>query len=319
MRGDEAMTTGTASPADRTRSRITLGSAPDSWGVWFPDDPNQTPWQRFLDEFAEAGYRWLELGPYGYLPTEPDRLREELDRRGIRVSGQAVFGGLHRPEKWEADLAEARRTAELVTALGGRYVIGLPDLYRDLDGNFTEPLELDAGQWRTLLRAQSELGRILKEEYGLALVFHPHADSHVGAQDEVERFVEGTDPATVSLCLDTGHIAYYEGDNLQLIHKYPDRIGYVHVKQVDPAVLKQVKEENLGFAEAVRRGVMIEPPQGVPAVEPVVDALNQLDADLFMIVEQDLYPCDPDVPLPIAVRTRSYLNGCGVGPLPGNR
>ena len=28
---------------------IRIGSAPDSWGVWFPDDPRQTPWQRFMD------------------------------------------------------------------------------------------------------------------------------------------------------------------------------------------------------------------------------------------------------------------------------
>jgi inosose dehydratase len=59
-----------------TRSRLRLGSCPDSWGVWFPDDPGQTPWHRFLDELAEAGYRWLELGPYGYLPTDPARLRD---------------------------------------------------------------------------------------------------------------------------------------------------------------------------------------------------------------------------------------------------
>ena len=49
--------------------------------MWFADDPRQTPWQRFLDELAEAGYRWLELGPYGYLPADPARLREEMERR----------------------------------------------------------------------------------------------------------------------------------------------------------------------------------------------------------------------------------------------
>ena len=24
--------------------RLLLGSCPDSWGVWFADDPRQTPW-----------------------------------------------------------------------------------------------------------------------------------------------------------------------------------------------------------------------------------------------------------------------------------
>ena len=58
-----------------------LGSAPDSWGVWYADDPVQTPWRRFLDEVSQAGYTRIELGPYGYLPTDPSQLREELDNR----------------------------------------------------------------------------------------------------------------------------------------------------------------------------------------------------------------------------------------------
>jgi inosose dehydratase len=291
-----------------TRSRLRLGSCPDSWGVWFADDPHQTPWHRFLDELAGAGYRWLELGPYGYLPTDPARLREEVGRRGLRVSGQAVFGGLHDPGRWANDLADARQVAELVTAVGGSHVVLLP-----ADAGPGAP-ELDPGQWRTLVDRTAELGRILRDEHGLAAVFHPHADSHVGTQPQVERFLADTDPDDVNLCLDTGHIAYYRGDNLELIRRYPDRIGYLHLKQADPAVIEQVEAEGLSFAEAVRRGVMCEPPHGEPDLEALLDAVDrQLDGELFAIVEQDLYPCDPDDPLPIAIRTCKYLRQLGVG------
>jgi inosose dehydratase len=290
------------------RSRLRLGSCPDSWGVWFADDPRQTPWQRFLDELAEAGYRWLELGPYGYLPTDPSRLREEVDRRGLRVSGQAVFGALHDPDRWDDDLRDARQVAELVTAMGAAHVVLLPD---DVGPN---PPELDPDRWRTLIDRTMELGRILKEEHGVAAVFHPHADSHVGTQPQIERFLADTDPASVNLCLDTGHVAYYGGDNLKLIRKYPDRIGYLHLKQADPAVTRQVEAEGLAFAEAVRRGVMCEPPKGAPDMEALLDAVDRhLEGGLFAIVEQDLYPCDPDEPLPIATRTHAYLRQLGVG------
>jgi inosose dehydratase len=291
-----------------TRSRLRLGSCPDSWGVWFADDPAQTPWHRFLDELAEAGYRWLELGPYGYLPADPARLRDEVDRRGLAVSGQAVFGAMHDPDRWDDDLRDARQVAELVTAMGAGHVVLLP---ADAGPN---PPELDAGRWRTLVERTSELGRILHEEYGVAAVFHPHADSHVGTQPQIERFLADTDPAHVNLCLDTGHVAYYGGSNLELIERYPDRIGYLHLKQADPAVLEQVRAEGLSFAEAVRRGAMCEPPKGEPDYEALLDAVDRhLDADLFAIVEQDLYPCDPDVPLPIAARTCQYLRELGVG------
>src|SRR5262249_8014472 len=62
------------SPAGAAGTRLRLGTAPDSWGVWFADDPRQLPWRQFLDEAAGSGYEWIELGPYGYLPTDLEQL-----------------------------------------------------------------------------------------------------------------------------------------------------------------------------------------------------------------------------------------------------
>ncbi len=73
----------------------------------------------------------------------------------------------------------------------------------------------------------------------------------------------------------------------------------------------EIKAEGLSFVEAVQRGVCPEPPAGEPSFEALAQALKPLGDDLFIIVEQDLYPCPPDVPLPIAQRTRAYLRRCG--------
>ncbi|MEU4293999.1 sugar phosphate isomerase/epimerase [Kribbella sp. NPDC026596] len=295
--------------------RLHLGSCPDSWGVWFADDPRQTPWQRFLDELSGVGYQWIELGPYGYLPTDPARLTDELGRRGLRVSGQAVGAPLHDSSQWESTLAEARRVAELVTAVGGKFMVILPGAYRDEKTGASKAVrELDAEGWNTLIRNNDELGRIIGAEYGLTVAFHPHADSHVETQAQVERFLHDTDPRYVSLCLDTGHFAYRHGDNVGIIEKYPERLGFVHIKGVDPEVLKVVDAEDLSFGEAVKRGVMAEPPNAEPKVEPIAEALRALDRDeVFVIVEQDLYPCEFDVPEPIARRTYDYLRSVGIG------
>jgi len=37
--------------------------------------------------------------------------------------------------------------------------------------------------------------------------------------------------------------------------------------------------------------------------------------DLFAIVEQDLYPCDPDTPLADRPPVPPVLGGCGIGPV----
>jgi inosose dehydratase len=297
-----------------TPNKLILGSAPDSWGVWFPEDEHQLPWQRFLDELVEAGYDWLELGPYGYLPTDPEQLADEVGSRGLRVSGGTVFGALHRPDQWDEMLATTRKVAELTAAAGAHHLVFIPPLFRaEKGGAFLEPPVLGDDGWTALTRAADALGRIISEEYDVRLCLHPHADSHIQTQPEIERFLQGTDPRYVSLCLDTGHVVYGGGDNLDLIRRYPERIGYVHIKQMDPGVLADVVAEDLSFGEAVKRGVCVEPPAGVPEIGPVTEALAGLDAPLFVIVEQDLYPCAPDVPLPIAVRTRKFLGGCGLG------
>lgn len=72
--------------------KLTIGSAPDSWGIWFPSDPRQTPWWRFLDEVREAGYDDTELGPYGYLPTDLAVVRGEFGRRGLSVTARRIAG-----------------------------------------------------------------------------------------------------------------------------------------------------------------------------------------------------------------------------------
>jgi inosose dehydratase len=73
---------------------LKIGSAPDSWGVWFPNDPKQTPWSRFLDEVVEAGYEWIELGPHGYLPTDLYTLRPELAKRHVQVCAATAVSNL---------------------------------------------------------------------------------------------------------------------------------------------------------------------------------------------------------------------------------
>jgi inosose dehydratase len=297
--------------------RLRLGSCPDSWGVWFADDPKQTPWQRFLDELAGVGYEWLELGPYGYLPTDPQQLKEELGSRGLKVAGGTMHGlsGLHRADEFAAIVAQTRKVAALTSAVDAKQLIFVPvPGYRDdATGAYLEPAALTEDEWQTLIRSTNELGRIIDGDYGVRLQFHPHADSHVETQAQTERFLEDTDPAFVSLCLDTGHLAYRHADVPAIIRKYPDRIGYVHIKQMDPAIVELADRDDLPFGQAVARGASCEPPQGMPDIPAVVEALNELDAEIFVVVEQDMYPCDFDTPEPIADRTAHYLRGVGIG------
>ena len=120
----------------------------------------------------------------------------------------------------------------------------------------------------------NELGKAMFEKYGVRAQYHPHADSHVDTEENVYRFLDGTDGEFVNLCLDTGHISYCGGDNIAIIERAPERIGYLHLKQVDPEVRAKVEAEDLPFGEAVKLGAMTEPPRGIPEMPPLLAAIE---------------------------------------------
>lgn len=296
-----------------TDNQLIIGTAPDSWGVWFADDPRQTPWERFLDEVVQAGYKWIELGPYGYLPNDPARLARELKDRDLSVTAGTVFTAFHRgAEQWDEAWKPARKVAELTAAMGGENLVVIPAMWRDdVTGEAVESGTLDQQQWSALFDGHNKLGEVLLQDFGLKQQFHSHADSHVGAQADIEHLLAQTDPELLNLCLDTGHAEYCGASSLELIREYPERIGYLHLKQVNPDVLAAVNAGNMTWAAANLAGVMVEPPSGLPDLGAVIEVVEALNKPIFGIVEQDMYPVAFDVPLPIAKRTRNYLLSCG--------
>ncbi len=293
---------------------IRIGSAPDSWGVWFPDDPKQTPWQRFMDEVVKAGYNWIELGPYGYLPTNPTILQTELDKRNLKVSAGFVMGSLEDHSVWPEIEAQLTGAGDLLAELGAQYLVLIDGTYSDLfTGEQIEIKRLDDDNWRRLIDTTHRVADMIDGLYDMKLVFHPHAETHVEYEDQVERFLSDTDPDRVSLCFDVGHHAYRDGDPVAFMRKHHARIPYLHLKSVEPTLQKKVEEEGIPFATAVAMDMFCEPSRGAVDFMAFRDLLIELDYDGFAIVEQDMYPTPFDKPLPIAKRTRAYLQEIGLG------
>lgn len=293
---------------------IKIGSAPDSWGVWFPSDPRQTPWNRFMDEIAEAGYTWTELGPLGYLPTDPATLQAELDKRGLKVSGSFVMAHFEDADAWPETEKQALGMGELLASVGSQYVVLIDDVYTNLfTGEPLRPSTLTDTQWQTFVETVHRLAALAKREFGLMAVYHPHAETHVEYEHQIERLLRDTDPSLIYLCLDTGHHAYRGGDPVAFMRKHHERIPYLHLKSVDPDMQKRVETENIPFALAVAQDMFSEPSVGKVDFPAFRDLLREVNFSGFGIVEQDMFPAPFDKPLPIAKRTRAYLREIGLG------
>lgn len=293
---------------------IKIASAPDSWGVWFANDARQTPWQRFLDEIVEAGYDATELGPLGYLPTDLPTLRAELGKRGLKVCGGVVMAHLEDPSAWAMIEAQVLGCGSLLAALEAPYLILIDDVYSDLfTGKPTLPNRLERDAWRRLIDTTHRVADLARERFGLRLAFHPHAETHVEYEEQIEALLDQTDPAKVGLCLDTGHHAYRGGDPVAFFRRHHKRIPYLHLKSVDPAMQRRVTDERIPFAIAVGNDMFCEPSRGAVDFNAFRDALRDVNYDGWAVVEQDMYPAPFDKPLPIARRSRQYLRTIGIG------
>jgi inosose dehydratase len=291
---------------------IHVGTAPDSWGVWFPSDERQTPWQRFLDEVAEADYAAIELGPFGYLPTVVSELERELQRRSLQLAGGTIAVDLEADDGWEAKRDTAAALCDILKHFDARYLVLLDAGHADPSGATGGQRTLTDSAWQNVKTNSHRLGEYTAGR-DIALVFHPHGDSTIQFEPDIERFLELTDPSLVNLCLDVGHHAYAGGDAVAFFRRHHARIPYLHLKDVDAALSARAQREGWPMSRSVDEGAWVDLGQG--SVDLV--GLNQVAADVgfdgWGIVEQDMYPAPFDKPLPIAIRNRQYLRANGIG------
>ena len=297
--------------------RLKVGNCPDSWGVWFGEpDPLQTPWERCYDEIQEAGYKYVESGPFGYAPTDPKVMKAAMDARGFSVTGTNMMVHYEDVEARDRHRALARSIADYLAKLGAEYFIFIDGAYSggvadEGSSGTAMPARLDDAAFNSLIEFTVELARMIAADYGLRPIFHPHADTHVEHEDQIERYLEATDHADVGLLLDTGHHAYTGGDPVQFMRKWGHRIEYLHLKNVEPTISAKVQRDGVPMAEATKMGVWVEPGDGIVDFDEFLKAIIEVDFSGYAVVEQDMYPVPFDKPLPIAKRTLAWLDEHG--------
>jgi inosose dehydratase len=270
-----------------------------------PSDPRQTPWQRFLDEVAMADYAAIELGPFGYLPTEPQKVSDALASRKLQLAGGTISGDLNAADGWPQMCETTASVCDVLEHLGARFLVVL-------DFGHPGQGELDDAGWNRVRDTVHHLGEYTASR-GIAAVFHPHADTTIQFEPQIERFLGLTDPALVNLCLDVGHHAYAGGDAVQFFADHHTRIPYLHLKDVDSAIAERAVREDWRMSQAVTEGAFVDLGQGCVDFEALNRVAEQVGYDGWGIVEQDMFPAPFDKPLPIARRNRQFLRDHGLG------
>jgi len=244
-----------------------IANAPCSWGVLeFEETAGQSPaFATVLDEIAATGYIGTELGDWGFMPTEPQALRVELDRRKLAMLGAFVPVKLADPSAHEPGIATAVRTARLLAASGdaSNLIVLADDSGTDANrvaraGRITKRDSLSAADWSTFSRGAEAVAKAVRDETGLRTVFHPHCAGFIETPWEIDELMGRTDPSLLGLCYDTGHLSFGGGDPVEILRTYMRRIWHVHFKDFSPAAFARTRAESLDYSGAIRLGIFCE-------------------------------------------------------------
>jgi inosose dehydratase len=299
---------------------IKVGNAPCSWGVLEFESKDASPgYAQVLDEIAASGYAGTELGDWGFLPTDPNLLRDELQRRDLAMLGAFVTTRLADPRSYQAGMDAAVSAAKLLSAVGydARPLIVLSDeptadpARARAAGRVHAGLGLTERQWDDAARGIDRIARAVRDETGLRTVFHHHCAGYVETPGEIDALLQRTDPALVGLCLDSGHATYGGASPVELLSRHRARTWHVHFKDCEPRIAEHAREEEWDYQTALRHGVFCELGRGSVDFPALLRELDSSGYDGWIVVEQDVLPA-MGAPLASATRNRQYLRLIGL-------
>ena len=290
------------------KNKVKLGIAPIAWtNDDMPDLGKENTFEQFVSEMALAGFTGSEVG--NKYPKDPEVLKKALELRGVEICNQ-WFSSFLITKPFEEVEKEFRAQLTFLKAMGAK-VIGASEQSYSVQGQLDTPIfghkyVMNDQEWDTFCTGMNKLGKIAKEEYGIALTFHHHMGTVVQSLAEVDRMMENTDPEYVSLLFDTGHFTYCGEDPLEVVKKYVHRIKHVHLKDIRPEVVEQVKKENMSFLAGVRAGAFTIPGDGCINYDPIFKVLEEAGYEGYMVVEAEQDPAKAN-PLEYAIRARKFI------------
>ena len=290
------------------KNKVKLGIAPIAWtNDDMPDLGKENTFEQCVSEMALAGFTGSEVG--NKYPKDPEVLKKALELRGVEICNQ-WFSSFLITKPFEEVEKEFRAQLAFLKAMGAK-VIGASEQSYSVQGQLDTPIfghkyEMNDQEWDTFCTGMNKLGKIAKEEYGIALTFHHHMGTVVQSLAEVDRMMENTDPEYVSLLFDTGHFTYCGEDPLEVVKKYVHRIKHVHLKDIRPEVVEQVKKENMSFLAGVRACAFTIPGDGCINYDPIFKVLEEAGYEGYMVVEAEQDPAKAN-PLEYAIRARKFI------------
>lgn len=288
------------------KNKVKLGIAPIAWtNDDMPDLGAENTFEQCVSEMALAGFTGCEVG--NKYPRDTAVLKKALELRGMQICN-AWFSSFLTTKPYEEVEKDFIEHITFLKEMGAK-VVGMSEQGHSIQGTdkpiFEAKYVMNDEEWDTLCTGINKLGKVAKD-MGIKLCFHHHMGTVVQTEEEIDRLMANTDPELFGLLFDCGHLAYCGEDYMSVLNKYADRIRHVHLKDIRPEKVEQVKREHLSFLHGVRLGTFTVPGDGVIDFKPIFDVLEKTGYEGYVLVEAEQDPAIAN-PLEYAIKARKYI------------
>lgn len=197
--------------------------------TWLINHQDNHKWEfeQFLKEVADLGYEAVENFAFitRYFESDAQEVSGLLRKYGLEM----VNLYHHYSEDEEADYQKAVEYVDFMKGIGATYLNLQAVMWKE------PPNErpTDAERIKRYAALTNRIGRLCTD-HGLVACFHPHANTAVFTQEQIDLLVAHLDADVAGLCLDTAHTVIGGMDPVAAFAKYSPHIRYVHLKDVGP-------------------------------------------------------------------------------------
>lgn len=288
--------------------KIKLGIAPIGWtNDDLPELGGDIPFETCISQMQEAGFVGTEIG--NKFPKDPIQLKAALKPHKLNIASQWFSAFFTVKDDPNETIEAFKKHMAFLKAMGSKVIV-ISEQGSSIQGQPTTPIfgkkpTLDAKGWERLVKGLEAIGKLALENK-MKIVFHHHMGTVVQNRDEIDMLMKKTNPELVWLLADTGHMTYAAGDPVKLIHDYGSRIAHIHLKDIRPKILEDVKAKNMSFLQSVKAGVFTVPGDGCVDFKGVFKEIDAMNYTGWFVVEAEQDPAKAN-PLEYAKKARKYI------------
>ena len=268
---------------------IKLGVAPIAWSNDdMPELGGETTLEQCLSEASKAGFTGIESG--GKFPKNSNELLPKLQKENLSLcSGWYGAQLLKNNAKDEFSLMKAQ--LNLFKECKSPCMV-FAEITNSVQGDPKTPLsqrpKLSNDDWVKLISRINEISKMMADE-NMPLAYHHHMGTVIETEDEIKRLMEST-VDSVKLLIDTGHMLFAQGNSINLVKDFSEKLIHVHCKDIRKDILDKSLKSDSTFRQAFLDGAFTVPGDGCIDYKPFLKTLKDKNYSGWLVVEAEQDP-----------------------------